>query len=779
MISLNFIMKKGSGLIYAVISLTVLYFYLKGHAFPAFNPSYLLFLPCPDTLKYLFFATVAFSAADIGAYPLSLSKKISDYPAPIRFCLSTGAGFIVISSAILGLFALRSANILSFSALLILPFLVRAAALISGAPKIQGGGAPCEDDSTYAARLTRNLPTFALLKNIFTPAIAEIKKSMFSGVRNAAITVALISALAFAAVFSTLPQTSWDALAYQLEIPKQYISEGRLFFISDIHFWGHPQLVNMIYSIFIMFGMDTLSSTFHSYFILLTVCLILSFPLGRSMGIFTPPFARMTAALLYAAHPQVLLLSSYAYVDLPLTFYFTAAVFLLSETEYLAAAAFAGGAMSVKYTGLVMGLACAVSSLVSIGSERARSSNKENCTECALNSRPADGVNEKSGAQSSTEKKCTECALNSRPADGVNGEIFAKMKRALVISAIAALVFSPYMMKNYHFTSNPFYPYMADFVPWEKTEYKYLDLYQTMLDAVGMDSAGAQKSIFGMATYPFVSALWSRFRGNTFYDGVMGVTFLLLIPFFAAGLARPIRSCDDEKKRSAAGFFLIFLIYYVFVLKAQSTRFFLPITPVFFMVSASGLAWYAGYIFPAGEKRLKNAAAVAGIIFILANASPVLNEFAKLDPRGYLSGREDKRTYLSRTMDMWDCVERYNQALAASSEKFYLIPVYETRTYYIAGKYSWRDLFEPSAVETEVTLPDDNTDNFAHKTAEDVLASLKKLGATHILLGDAQKRVLLRNIGAARRQDIMLKFLNERTDILLSKRNYTLYKIRY
>lgn len=714
-------MKKTGALIFSALSIAALYYYLKWHSFPAFTPSYLLFIPRPDPLKYLFFAAFVISAADIGAWLLSFSTKVSGYPATVRFVLSAGAGFASISAATLGLFALGSAGIKSLAALIALPFAARAIVLFARAGSGEAG-----TDSSYSARLFHNLPTLRLLGEIFRDALAALKASFASGARDAFCVTSLVAVLAFSAIFSTLPQTSWDALAYQMEIPKQYVAEGRLFFISDIHFWGHPQLVNMAYSIFITFGMDTLCSTFHSLFIIFTVCLILAFPLERSAGAFLTPFGRRAAALLYAAHPQVMMLSSYAYVDLALAFYFTAAVFLLAETECRAAASFAGCAMSVKYTGLVMAAALAVSSLVSVG-----------------------------------------------------GSLGEKAKRLLLISVISGLVFSPYMIKNYAFTANPFYPYLAGFVPGKKIEYKYLDLYQTMLDAVGTQSVGGQKSLLDMMSYPFSSAFNSRFYNNRYYDGVMGVTFLLLIPFFAAGLVRPQLSDDDEKKRAAGGFFVIFTAYYVFVLKAQSTRFFLPAAPLYFTVAAAGLSWYAGFVFGEGGKRLRSAAAVAGTLFALANGSPVLAEFAKKDPAAYLSGREDKKAYLSRTLDMWDCVDFYNGIAAASSERLYLILIYETRTYYVAGKYSWRDLFEPSAVETEVPLPDDDFDNFAHRSPGEIAASLKKLGATHILLGDAQKRVLLRNIGSAGRQAVFVNFLKEKTDILLAKRNYTLYRIKY
>jgi len=42
------------------------------------------------------------------------------------------------------------------------------------------------------------------------------------------------------------PPLKWDALAYHLELPHQYIAAGRLVFLPQNPYWGQPQLVEMI-----------------------------------------------------------------------------------------------------------------------------------------------------------------------------------------------------------------------------------------------------------------------------------------------------------------------------------------------------------------------------------------------------------------------------------------------------------------------------------------------------------------------------------------------------
>jgi 4-amino-4-deoxy-L-arabinose transferase-like glycosyltransferase len=44
------------------------------------------------------------------------------------------------------------------------------------------------------------------------------------------------------------PPVKWDALAYHLQLPRQYLAAGRLVFIPENPYWGHPQLVEMLYT---------------------------------------------------------------------------------------------------------------------------------------------------------------------------------------------------------------------------------------------------------------------------------------------------------------------------------------------------------------------------------------------------------------------------------------------------------------------------------------------------------------------------------------------------
>jgi hypothetical protein len=49
------------------------------------------------------------------------------------------------------------------------------------------------------------------------------------------------------------PPFKWDALAYHLQLPRQYLAAGRLVFTPENPYWGHPQLVEMLYTFALSF----------------------------------------------------------------------------------------------------------------------------------------------------------------------------------------------------------------------------------------------------------------------------------------------------------------------------------------------------------------------------------------------------------------------------------------------------------------------------------------------------------------------------------------------
>lgn len=55
--------------------------------------------------------------------------------------------------------------------------------------------------------------------------------------------------LLYQLLLALAPPLKWDALAYHLQLPRQYLAAGRIVFVPENPYWGHPQLVEMLYTL--------------------------------------------------------------------------------------------------------------------------------------------------------------------------------------------------------------------------------------------------------------------------------------------------------------------------------------------------------------------------------------------------------------------------------------------------------------------------------------------------------------------------------------------------
>ncbi len=699
--------------IYSILVLYIGWIYAACHFVPSF-----------DILKYLFL--IAFFVASHNAGAVFLAPVISEDAMNYRMrsLLFVALGFQVIAALVMLLFAFGLAGRVSFSIIIIilLAAVPLLAAMILFFPSLAAGA---------VGRMRRGvMPAFKFSE--FAPeffiGIDSLRKWPWYAV---IFDTAVFLLTAFALIFSALPQTGWDALSYQMEIPRRYILEGGMNFMPEIYFWGYPQLLNMIYSVFIMFGFDTLCSTFHALFVPLTALFIINFPSKLPAGHFGAT-VRKFAVLLVCSHPQIVMMASYAFVDLGLAFYFTGAMLFAATGMAVPAAVFMGGALSVKYTGLVMTAILFIAMILFY--------------------------------------RC--------------GTVRVRLNMAALTVFIALALFSPYCIKNFAFTGNPLYPFFKDVFVTETQYYYNLESYLEVLNRIGRE-----KTLANFIVFPYTITVDSQFYGIRCYDGVMGITFLILIPFFIYGLYSIARfefntrnasgDCGDSgRPRFAWCIFFIFIAFYIFVLRAQSTRYFLPVLPVYYLISAEGIKIF---LLRTSIIRVRLVpAAMIGVFFLFFNASPAAMEFVKKEPLKYLCGMETGEEFLCRNLPLYHCARHYNYIAANSTGEVVLAPLYEPRTYYFTGKYIWSDVFEPTPFENIENLNADGEliDSFPHVSAGDLKKYLISKKITHILLSEKSKKFFLEYLIEPRKISVFEKFIGEYCELLTEKNGYSLYSIK-
>ncbi len=196
----------------------------------------------------------------------------------------------------------------------------------------------------------------SLLKN----SIAEIKSSsaLIPGwIRSAAI-------LAFILTFlMTLlpPWDAFDALLYHLTIPQLWLQDGGLKAYNFPHYW-FPGLVEGVYFWGLRLGSEIVPQQIHFAWALCTALLIWDW--ARRLW---DNLTAWWALLLLISMPSLLLLASWAYTDMALTFFGVAMLYTLSygkeqnDTRWWSLSAVSAGmAMGVKYTSFVMPLTAVI-----------------------------------------------------------------------------------------------------------------------------------------------------------------------------------------------------------------------------------------------------------------------------------------------------------------------------------------------------------------------------------------------------------------------------------
>jgi 4-amino-4-deoxy-L-arabinose transferase-like glycosyltransferase len=190
--------------------------------------------------------------------------------------------------------------------------------------------------------------------------------------RILAIFVALSLVVAF--LFALTPPTAWDAQTYHLVEAKQALTRGHIAAPPNILYFSFPSLVEMLFLAGMVLKGDIASQLIHFAFLLLTLGALYAL----ALRFFNPRIAWLSCAILVAV-PSLLTVATYAYVDLALVFYALASLYAAlvgrerGEARWFAlAGAFAGLAMGVKYTAVIVPIALVAVLLLSPRSRRPR-----------------------------------------------------------------------------------------------------------------------------------------------------------------------------------------------------------------------------------------------------------------------------------------------------------------------------------------------------------------------------------------------------------------------
>jgi 4-amino-4-deoxy-L-arabinose transferase-like glycosyltransferase len=484
----------------------------------------------------------------------------------------------------------------------------------------------------------------------------EYKKLQTEHWINAALLILLALVVICIVILASVPPVSRDALTHHLAIPKLYLKHGGITEIPSVLFSYYPMNLDLLYVIPLYFGSDIAAKFIHFMFALLTACLIYGYlkeRLGAVWAIF--------GVIFFLSLPIIVKLSITVYVDLGLIFFSTAALLSLLkwienrfQLKFLILSAVCCGlALGTKYNGLVLLLILTL--FIPFFYTRI----------------------------SKTRFRTQDLTQN-----GSAGRIQLKaLGFATVFVFIALLVFSPWMIRNYVWKSNPIYPlYDQIFNRYQTMPAEPQDELQALEpDTASQPESQAKPSPWGslaMRRVIYGESWWEIalipvrifFQGQDDnprrFDGKLN-PFLFLLPFFAFFQINTNTATLQTEKKFLMFFALLFVLY-TFCTTSIRIRYIAPIISPLVILSMFGFSNMTS-AFLKRWKNLPNGFSKSFIIFlggaVLAyNGLYIVQQFNYVQPFRYLSGQLSRDAYIEKYRPEYSIYQYANRHLTDRSK---------------------------------------------------------------------------------------------------------------
>jgi len=499
-------------------------------------------------------------------------------------------------------------------------------------------------------------------------------------------------------ILNLIPPISRDALVHHLAIPKLWIEHGGIYEIPWANYAYYPMNIDLLYAFCLYFKNDMAPKFIHLAFGVGTGLLIYYYlkpKYGRNWG--------LLAIVIFISTPIVIWLSTAAYVDLGMTFFTTGSVMAFikwRDSEYTDIKWFfisgisMGIAVGSKYNALIAWFIINMLVMLSVVRD--------------------------------THKQTTA------------------LRYGIYFFVITAFVASPWYLKNYLQTGNPFYPLFGGF-------FKSLN-HHAVLEAAGRHAIEKTPHVssFKMREILYGENLWETllipirmfFQGKDnsyrYFQGALNPILIIFSPFIM------LNRISNKDKFIFVLFTFIFM-FMAYILTAKQVRYILPVLPFLAIMAVMGIK---GILDKLEKKILLSSLEYGGKIksivrgFVIASVAALLivnflylkYRIETINPFPYLLGKESKEAFLKHHLLHYDAVEYINHNLPIDAKIFTMF--LGRRGYYLNRSYKNEASFGMKTIrQMVVSSADENTfDNF-----------VQSMNVTHILM----------------RSDLFYKFLHD------------------
>ena len=487
-------------------------------------------------------------------------------------------------------------------------------------------------------------------------------------------------------ILSFVPPISRDALVHHLNIPKIYLQRGSMYEIPAMPFSYYPMNLDLLYLIPLYLGNDIAPKLIHFGFALLTAWLIFHYLRRRLNTTYA-----ILGAVFFLSIPIIVKLSITVYVDLGLIFFSTASLLLLLKwietgfkLKFLAlSAGLCGLAMGTKYNGLIAFFLLTL--FVPF--------------------------------------------LYSRYSQNKRGGLIRPVGYGILFFTVALLVFSPWLIRNYHWKGNPVYPLYNNLFnpPAAPSE----DIVSDKAEKKGGVSLFTYRTIahgepwWQIALLPIRIFFEGEDGSHQYFDGKLN-PFLLILPFFAFWRIREGPKTLGREKKIFLVFAILFFAF-AFFSTVLRIRYILPIIPPLVILSVFGIKNIVeaakGLRSLTGRKTGSVILSLTVILLLVINALYVIDQFRYVAPFSYLTGAVTRDEYITKYRPEYPATQYVNQNLPPESRLLFIFLGKR-------GYYCDRDYIPDTHGQVNRLYQLIKNSNTPHQ----VWLGFKKMGVTHLMI---------------------------------------------
>ncbi|MDB9822153.1 glycosyltransferase family 39 protein [Deltaproteobacteria bacterium] len=465
---------------------------------------------------------------------------------------------------------------------------------------------------------------------------------------NTVLIICLAILIVSIIILSLVPPVSKDALVHHLAVPKLYLNHGGMYEIPFMDFSYYPMNLQLLYMIPLYFGNDIAPKFIHFVFALLSAWLIFYY-LRRRANMFYAFFG----SVFFLSLPIIIKLSTTVYVDLGEIFFSFASLLLILEwlksdfkIKYLIySGIMCGLALGTKYNGLVT--LALLTFLVPF--------------------------------------------LYSRYGVKKGLGFVRPVVYGIAFFFISLLVFSPWMIRNYHWKSNPIYPLYDTLINPAKDIKESIDPEEKDVNVDNVfftyRSVVYHEKGWQIALLPIRIFFQGKDGDPQYFDGKLN-PFLFIFPFFAFFRLREDTGELRREKKVLLAFAVLFFGF-AFFSAVLRIRYISPMIPPLIILSVLGMK----RLFEILLRSKKLLIRVAGVVFItmvvifylMLNASYVVSQYKYLDPLSFITGKIGRDEYISKYIPEYPALRYINDNLHTDAKLLFIF--LGKRGYYCDREY--------------------------------------------------------------------------------------------